>query len=270
MYGCAVLERELAFANELADRAAEIALRWFRGDGLEVRWKDDRTPVTQADLEIEAMVREALPRAFPGDTILGEEGGGEVRAGRTWIVDPIDGTKNFADGVQIWATLIALAVDGEPALGVVSAPALGERYEAVRGGGARLNGRRIRVSRTPDLPQAFVGFTELRDWLEGPHREAFLGLAGSVRRTRGLGDFWGHVLVARGSLDAMLEPELATWDWAALKVIVEEAGGRVTRFDGGPLTHGGSAVTTNGILHGEVLARLAPGRRGRRRIRSRP
>lgn len=250
-----MLEEELALANELADRAGEIAMSYFGGD-FAVHEKADRSPVTEADLAIEAMVREAVKDRFPHDAVLGEEGGLEGEGSRRWIVDPIDGTKNFADGVQVWATLIALAVDDEPVLGLVNAPALGERYEAVRGGGARLNGEPIQVSRADRVPRAFVVYSGVEEWLPGPRREAFLHLVREARRTRGLGDFWGHVLVARGAADVMLEDELATWDWAASKVIVEEAGGRMTTFEGTPLSHGSSVLTTNGLLHDEIVARL--------------
>jgi histidinol-phosphatase len=251
-----VLEEELAFANELADEAGRIALSYFRGS-FEVRTKADRTPVTEADLAVEAMVRRAIHERYPTDGILGEEGGEEGDGSRRWIVDPIDGTKNFADGIQVWATLIALAVDGEPVLGVVGAAALGERYEAVRGGGARLNGEPITVSEVDRVDRACALHAGLSDWLDGEHGPALLGVLRDARRTRAFGDFWGHALVARGSADVCFEPELATWDWAALRVLVEEAGGRITQFDGSPLTHGASVLTTNGALHDELLARLA-------------
>ncbi len=257
-----MLERELALANAVADRAARIALRWFRARDLEVREKPDRSPVTEADLAIEEMVREEVARAFPGDLVVGEEGGGIEgwRGGRAWIVDPIDGTKNFADGVQLWATLIALAVDGRVVLGVVSIPGIGERYEAVRGGGARLNGRPIRVSGTRRVEDAFVLFSSLEGWLARPEGEGVLGLLRAARRSRGFGEAWSHMLVARGTADVMVERELALWDWAAVQVVVEEAGGRITQLDGSPLAHGGSVVSTNGLLHEQVLARLRPAR----------
>jgi histidinol-phosphatase len=253
-----VLERELALANAMADRAAEIALRWFRTADLEVRAKADRSPVTEADLEIERMVREEVARAFPGDRVVGEEEGGLEGwgRGRAWIVDPIDGTKNFADGVQLWSTLIALAEDGRVVLGVVSLPGIGERYEAVRGGGARLNGRSISVSRRGRVEDAFVLFSSLEGWLARPEAEGVLGLLRRARRSRGFGDAWSHMLVARGTADVMFERELALWDWAAIQVVVEEAGGRITQLDGRPLEHGGSVVSTNGLLHPEVLACL--------------
>ncbi|MEX0992174.1 MAG: inositol monophosphatase family protein [Actinomycetota bacterium] len=250
-------EPELAFANELADRADEIALGIFGGE-FEVRRKADQTPVTDADLAIEAMAREAITERFPGDAILGEEGGlaGE-EGGREWVIDPIDGTKNFADGIQIWGTLIALMDEGTPVVGVASAPALTERYAAARGAGARLNGEPIHVSTSDDLGDALLAFGGLEVWVDGDHRETFEDLVQTVRRTRGIGDFWGHMLVARGAADVMIEPELRIWDWAALSPIVREAGGRMSTFAGGPLEDRGSVVTTNGPLHAEMLKRLA-------------
>jgi histidinol-phosphatase len=252
-----VLEAELAFANEFAEDAAKIGLSYFGGK-LQVRQKADLSPVTEADTSIEGLFREAVAGRFRGDAVLGEEGGlqGEGRDGRRWIIDPIDGTKNFADGVQVWATLIAFAIDGEPLLGLVSAPALAERYEAVRGGGARLNGEPIRVSRVDRVSRSFVLYSSLDKLLSGPRADAFRALAMEARRTRGFGDFWGHMLVARGTADVMMEEELATWDWAAASVIVREAGGEITQMDGASLAHGGSVLTTNGLMHDEMVARL--------------
>ncbi|HEU4355421.1 MAG TPA: inositol monophosphatase family protein [Actinomycetota bacterium] len=250
-----MFEQELAFAIGLAEEAGRIGMSFFRGT-FDIREKVDKTPVTEADLAIEAMVRQALKERFPEDAVLGEEAGLEGASERRWIVDPIDGTKNFADGVQIWGTLIALAVDEVPVLGVVDAPALGERYEAARGSGARMNGEPIHVSRADRVDHAFVLHAETADWLEGRYAAAYLDLVKGARRERGFGDFWGHMLVARGSADVMLEPELATWDWAALWVIVEEAGGRVTTFEGERLSHGSSVLTTNRVLHDELVARL--------------
>ncbi len=250
-----MFEAELAFATELAEEAGRIGMSFFGGD-FTVRIKPDSSPVTEADLAIEAMIREAVKERFPGDAVLGEESGLQGQGARRWIVDPIDGTKNFADGVQVWATLIALAIDGEPVVGVVNAPALGERYEAATGTGARLNGTPIHVSRCDRVQRAFIVYASVEDWLEASYREPFARLVSEARRSRGFGDFWGHMLVARGSADVMLEVELATWDWAALEVVLREAGGKVTTFAGGPLEHGGSVLSSNGLLHDELVARL--------------
>ena len=256
-----MFEEELAFANELADLAGEIGLGFFGGT-FEVRLKPDRTPVTEADVAIEAAIREAVKGTFPDDGVLGEEGGAEGEGHRRWIVDPIDGTKNFADGVQIWSNLIALAVDDEPVVGVVNVPALGERYEARTGGGARLNGDPIHVSRADRIPGAFMVFAGMDDWLSGDYAAGVQALISDARRNRGFGDAWGHCLVARGSADVMVELELATWDFAALKVLIEEAGGRMSQFDGSPLVHGGTVLSTNGQLHDEVVARSGQRRQG--------
>jgi histidinol-phosphatase len=251
-----VFARELSFAHEVADEAARVGLGYFRGR-FEVMTKEDLSPVTEADLAIEAMVRERIAEAFPSDAIVGEEQGGEDQGGRTWIVDPIDATKNFALGIQIWGTLLALRVEGDLKVAVVSAPALEERYWAVRGEGASFNGRAIHVTRADRIADAHVLFSGLKTWLGQPRNEAVLALLSEASRTRAFGDFWGHVLVARGAAEAMVEPELAVWDFAAPQLVVEEAGGRVTTLQGGPTVHGGSVLTSNGVLHDQLLARLA-------------
>jgi histidinol-phosphatase len=252
-----VLTKELGFANELADRAADIALPLFHGD-FEVRQKADRTPVTDADERIERMVRNAVSERFPDDAVLGEEGGldGAADAERMWIVDPIDGTKNFTRGIQVWATLLALRVAGRIELGLVAAPALSERYEAVRGSGAFLNGAAIHVSPTTSLDDAHVIFSGLSSWHDREQR-AFLDVVAHAGRTRAFGDFWAHALVARGSGEAALEPSLRLWDYAALVPIVEEAGGRVSSLDGGPLVDHGGVLTTNGGVHDAIAQRFA-------------
>ncbi|HEX6207145.1 MAG TPA: inositol monophosphatase family protein [Actinomycetota bacterium] len=248
-----MLDAELGLANELIDRAASIAMPLFRR-GPEVRVKDDATPVTQADLEIEEMVREQIGKRFPSDAVLGEERGGSIRDGpRVWVVDPIDGTKNFAAGIQVWGTLLALFEGGEPVLGVVGAPALGERYEAVRGQGATLNGTLIRASDVGSLDPAAVCHYATEAWLEGPYEAALRDLDRAAYRSVGFTDFWGHCLVARGSVEVALEPELRIWDWGALKVLVEEAGGRMTTFQGEPVSDRSSVLSTNGMLHQTVL-----------------
>ncbi|HTG48293.1 MAG TPA: inositol monophosphatase family protein [Actinomycetota bacterium] len=251
-------ESELAFANELADLAAETALGFFRSELLEVRRKPDTSFVTQADTEVERLAREAIAATFPDDEILGEEeGGSHAPVGRRWILDPIDSTANFARGIQAWATLIALQVDGIGVVGVVNAPAMGERYEAVRHEGARLNGQPIRVSAVDEVRDAHVLLQEMDTLFAGPYAAQTLALVQDCWRPRGFGDWWSHMLVARGSAEVMLEPKLATWDLAAPQVVVEEAGGRCTTFEGGPLGHDNSMLVTNGLLHDEILRRLA-------------
>ena len=251
-------EHERAAAIGWADRAADIAMGLFRGDGLEIRRKADMSLVTQADTSIERMLREQIDAAFPEDAILGEEEGGSHHpSGRVWIVDPIDGTANFTRGVQVWATLIALQIDGESVLGVVDAPALDERYVAVRGEGATMNGSAIHVSDVEELRDAHVLLQEIDALLTGPYSAATQALIADCWRPRGFGDFWAHMLVARGSAEVMLEPRLATWDLAAPRVVIEEAGGRCTTFEGGRLGHQRSMLATNGLLHEAILARLA-------------
>ncbi len=249
-----MFEQELSFANDLADRAAEISMSYFLGE-FEVTQKLDLSPVTQADLEVEIALREMIAERFPADAVTGEEQG-EGAGDRVWIVDPIDGTRNFADGVPIWATLLALQVDGTSVLGIASAPAMGERYEAVRGGGARWNGRELRASERK-LDDAFMVFSSVGDWIGGPREQTFLDLLRDTRRSRGFGDFWGHMLVARGAADLMMEPSLRIWDWACITVIVEEAGGRVTTFEGEDPSDGSSILTTNPIVHEEAVRRLS-------------
>jgi histidinol-phosphatase len=251
-----MFETELAAAHEIADRAGAIAQSYFRTD-LQVQWKPDATPVTEADLAIEAMVRDELGRRFPADAIRGEEGGHDDQGDRVWIVDPIDGTRNFAAGIQIWATLLALQVDGEYVLGLVDAPALGERYAAATGAGAMCNGRPIHVSAIERNEDAMVVFGDVEAWAGTDRHHRFLQVVHGAKRNRGFGDFWGHMLVARGAADVMIEPALAEWDFAALAVIVDEAGGRVTQIDGSKPAHGGSVVSSNGHVHDEVLSMLA-------------
>jgi histidinol-phosphatase len=218
--------------------------------------------VTEADWAVEAQVRLRIARAFPGHNVLGEEegltaagGGPPVDGAPTWIVDPIDGTNNYMAGIPIWATLVALAVEGRPVVGVAHAPALDETYDAATGAGARCNGAAIAVDGTAELGDATVLFASIESWRAAGRAGAFEALTRSAARTRGLGDFWGHVLVARGAAHVMVEPELSVWDVAALQPIVAEAGGRLTGLDGKPWTEG-VCVTTNGPLHDEVLALL--------------
>jgi histidinol-phosphatase len=252
-----MLQRELGFANELADRAADIALPLFHGD-VQVRDKPDSTPVTEADIRIEDMVRSAVAQEFPDDAVLGEEGGlaGPSGAVRTWIVDPIDGTRNFIRRVQVWATLIALRTGDAIELGLVSAPALDERYEAVRGSGAFLNGSAVKVSDVASLVEASVNVSGSDDWIGAPHEPALREVVASAARAPGFTDFWGHLLAARGGVDAAVEPSLRLWDYAALAPIVDEAGGRMTTLDGEPLTDRAGVLTSNGRVHDELVARF--------------
>ena len=248
--------------------ADEISLRYFSRSPA-VFTKQDGTLVTQADREIETVLRERIEERFPGHVVLGEEqglSGGGVGVGvgvgsgsPRWVVDPIDGTNNFAWGIPIFATLIAMQVGGETEVGVVSAPALGERYDAAAGLGARMNGSPITVSDVGTLAESRVGFASWGGWVEAGLDQQWGSILTRCRRSRGFGDFWGHMLVARGAAEAMAEPDLQPWDVAALSVIVAEAGGRLTDFSGAPFRGRGSCLTTNGLVHDEILAELGPG-----------
>ena len=262
--GTPIRREELEFALELADVADEIAMRYFSRSP-EVFTKQDGTLVTQADREIETVLRERIMERFPDHAVLGEEeglsggGAGQAVASPCWVLDPIDGTNNFAWGIPIFATLIALQVDGETKVGVVSAPALGERYDAAAGLGARMNGSPITVSAVETVAQSRVGFASWAGWVEAGLDRQWASILTRCRRSRGFGDFWGHMLVARGAAEAMAEPDLQPWDVAALSVIVAEAGGRLTDFSGAPLRGRGSCLTTNGLVHDEILAELGTG-----------
>lgn len=249
---------DLALALRLADAADAITLARFRAQDLAVESKPDLTPVSDADLAVEVALRSVLAQERPYDAVLGEEHGITGTGPRQWVVDPIDGTKNFVRGAPVWATLIALLVDGRVELGVVSAPALGSRWWAARGEGAWRDGSRISVSAVSDLGDAFLSYSSLTGWEEQGRLGALLQLSRECWRTRAFGDFWSHVLVAEGAVDASCEPEVSLWDLAPLQVIVEEAGGRFTSLQGEARPDGGSVVCSNGLLHDDVLARLAP------------
>ena len=252
------LADDLAVALVLADAADQITLSRFRALDLEVAAKPDLTPVSDADLAVETAVRALLADARPADAVLGEEHGTTGTGPRQWVIDPIDGTKNFVRGVPVWATLIGLQIDGRVDVGVVSAPALGRRWWASRGGGAFANGDPIQVSRVAELSDASLSYSNLTGWESQGRLEGLLELSRRCWRTRAYGDFWSHVLVAEGAVDASFEPEVSLWDLAPLQVIVEEAGGRFTALSGQARPDGGSAVCSNGLLHEQVLRGLAP------------
>lgn len=249
---------DLAFAFELADLADAITLDRYLADDLVVETKPDRSPVTEADRAVEQALRKRIGEERPGHGVVGEEFGADQPGGTRWILDPIDGTKNYLRGVPVWATLIGLERDGAVVAGVVSAPALHRRWWAARGEGSFVNGRRIRVSRVTDLSDAVLSYASLGSWEQHGLGEQFLTLARACWRTRAFGDFWSHMLVAEGAADLAVEPEVNLWDLAAPQVIVEEAGGRFTDLGGTPTPAGGSVVSTNGLLHDRVLATLRP------------
>lgn len=254
----------LALALAIADEADALALVGFRGD-LQVRAKPDRTFVTQVDTAIERHVRERIHDAYPAHGLIGEEEG-VVDAGASvrWYIDPIDGTHNFMRGVPLFGTLLGVERDGEPQVGVLSAPALRERWFAWRGGGAWASGaagtapgetRRLHVSTVGRLAEAQLLYSSPRD-IE-PYAPGFRDLVGRAWRDRGFGDFWGYALVAQGAAEAMIEVGMSAWDLAAPQVLIEEAGGRVTDFGGRRTIHEPTMVASNGLLHEELLAGLA-------------
>jgi histidinol-phosphatase len=243
----------LDFAVELAREAGEITLKYFRG-AYAPELKADGSFVTAADREAEAHVRARLAQKFPDDGVVGEESGADAgRSNRQWIVDPIDGTYSFVHGVPLYGVLLGLEIEGEMALGVANLPAMGELVAAARGLGCHWNGRRARVSETPSLDRALVLSTDFglcERYGKGPACER-IQRAAAARRT--WGDCYGHVLVATGRADVMLDPVMNVWDCAALLPIVEEAGGHFTDWRGERTIRGGDALSTNALLFGEVM-----------------
>jgi histidinol-phosphatase len=254
--GVTRLHPTVAAAVEAARAAGEIALRYYRGE-FDVALKADQTPVTQADREAEQAIRTVLGRAFPGHGFLGEEFGAEGSTESRWIIDPIDGTKNFVRRIPVWAVLIALEEDGEVTTGVVFNPVSDELCWARRGEGAYHNGECIRVSAVERLADATLlhaglGLLRSTGWWDG-----FLRLVDATSRQRGFGDYYGYQLVAEGKAEIYLEVDLKPWDVAAVKILVEEAGGRLTDFKGRPDIYDGTVIASNGRLHEEALRLLA-------------
>ncbi len=248
---------ELALqALELADR---ITLSAFRRPSLAVETKADLSPVTEADRATEVAIRELIARERPGDAVLGEEMGSTGSGARRWYIDPIDGTVNFVRGIPVWATLLGLEVDGSMQLGAVSAPALGRRWWAERGEGAfaaapQGRAERVHVSSVAALSGSGISSASIADF---PEPERVVELAQKVKRDRGFGDFWSHMLVAEGACEVGLDPVVSVWDIAPLQVIVEEAGGKFTDFAGTRRLDGGSALSSNGLVHDDVIAALS-------------
>lgn len=254
-------KEDLGLALELAGHADVVTMHRFEASDLSVKEKPDMSPVSDADLTCEKHIRESLKRSRPRDEVLGEEYGGEAcYKGRQWVIDHIDGTKNFVRGVPVWATLISLLEDGEPVVSVVSAPALRRRWYAAKGAGAfRVFGgepKRLSVSHVENLSDSSLAMSSLTGWAERGLRDKFLALTDKTWRLRGYGDFWSYCLVAEGAVDIAAEPEVSLWDLAAPSLIVTEAGGTFTDLDGNPGPHGGSGVASNGLLHKHALAAL--------------
>ena len=271
---------DLALAHALADVADSITLDRYQAQDLVVTNKPDNTPVTDADRAVETAIREAIATHRKSDGLVGEEFGSDKgSSGRYWVIDPIDGTKNFMRGVPTWATLIALvevdeAGNEEVVLGIASAPALARRWAAAKGHGAtvRFNAgsndglaeefegvereKKISVSKVSSLSDASISYSDFVGW--GERLEPFQKMLAKAWRTRGIGDFWSHMLVAEGAVDVAIEPSLAVWDMAALDIIVREAGGAFTNTSGHNGPFGGSGVSTNGLLHNAVINGLNP------------
>jgi len=274
------LQDDLALAHALADLADAITLDRYQAQDLVITNKPDNTPVTDADRAVETAIREALATHRQTDGLVGEEFGSDKgTSGRYWVIDPIDGTKNFMRGVPTWATLIALvSVDAsgveEVVVGIASAPALARRWSAIKGHGAfvRFNAgnlddlsedldsvsqeKKISVSKVAQLSDASISYSDFIGW--GDRLEPFQKMLTQAWRTRGIGDFWSHMLVAEGAVDVAIEPSLAVWDMAALDIIVREAGGTFTNTAGQSGPFGGSGVSTNGVLHNAVINGLNP------------
>jgi histidinol-phosphatase len=275
---------DLALAHALADLADAITLDRYQAQDLVITTKPDNTPVTDADRAVETAIREALATHRQSDGLVGEEFGSDKgSSGRYWVIDPIDGTKNFMRGVPTWATLIALvevdaAGNEDVVVGIASAPALTRRWAAAKGHGAtvRFNSgnsdfvdsesdgestegvseKKISVSKISSLTDASISYSDFVGW--GDRLEPFQKMLAAAWRTRGIGDFWSHMLVAEGAVDVAIEPSLALWDMAALDIIVREAGGSFTNTAGHSGPFGGSGVSTNGILHNAVINGLNP------------
>jgi histidinol-phosphatase len=247
------LSAELEFALELADLADGISRSYFQRSGLLVERKPDLSPVTAADREVERALRRRIEAERPGHAVLGEEYGGAATAGPRWILDPIDGTRKFVRGIPNYATLIALEEDGELLAGVASAPAMGKRWWAACGLGAFADGRPIRVSEIARIEDAHVLHGSVEGFARAGLVDALATIASRCWHTNGYADFWIHLLVAEGAAEAAIEPEGALWDLAALKVIVEEAGGRFTDLRGNDSAAGGTGLSSNGLVHEDVL-----------------
>jgi histidinol-phosphatase len=252
---------DLRLAHVLADAVERVTMARFRADDLVVESKPDLTPVTDADRAAEEHIRAQLKRTRPRDAVEGEEFDTTGHGPRRWIIDPIDGTKNFVRGVPVWATLIALVDSGVPVVGLVSAPALGRRWWAAQGSGAWSGrslsaARSIHVSKVSALEDASLSYSSTSGWRAVKRYEAFLELSETCWRSRAYGDFWSYMLVAEGAVDIATEPDLQVYDMAALVPVVTEAGGRFTGLDGAEGPWSGSAVATNGHLHDVVMDRL--------------
>src|SRR5213596_2981691 len=252
---------DLRLAHILADDADSTTMDRYKALDLHVATKPDLSPVSESDKKVEDVMRKTLARARPRDAFVGEEEGTTGWGVRRWVVDPIDGTKNYIRGVPVWATLISLMIDDEVVVGVVSAPMLNRRWWAMKDGGAwtgksLLRATACQVSDVSRVEDASLSYSSLHGWDERGRLEDFMSLSRRCWRTRAYGDFWSYMLVAEGAVDLAAEPELELYDMAALDVIVREAGGVFTSLDGEPGPGGGNALASNGKLHDQALAFL--------------
>jgi histidinol-phosphatase len=244
-------------AIEAAAKAGELALSYFDRD-IDVEWKSDKSPVTLADRDAEALLRSTLLGRFQGDGFLGEESGDTPSAsGYRWIIDPIDGTRSFVRGIPLWATLVGLEYRGELIGGVCRMPAMKQTFRALRGDGAYRDDRKLHVSSVDNLARAHVYYSSISWFKKAGIDRQFLALVDATERQRGFGDFYGFVMVAQGSGEAMLEHGVHPWDVGAIVPLIEEAGGRMTTWDGGRDWHRPDVLASNGLLHAELLSRLA-------------
>jgi histidinol-phosphatase len=254
----AVIHPTVSAGLEAARAAGEIAMKYYRG-GFAVTIKADQTPVTQADQEAEKAIRAILSRATPGFGFLGEEFGQEGSTSHRWIIDPIDGTKNFVRHIPIWAVLIALEEEGQVTTGVVHNPVTGELFWARKGDGAWGNGERLHVSPCAAMGEAMLLHSSLNLLKRVGYWDGFVRLVDATSRQRGFGDYYGYCLVAAGKGEIYAEADLKPWDAAPMKILIEEAGGRLTDFEGKPDIYTGSVLATNGLLHDEALRLLRRG-----------
>jgi histidinol-phosphatase len=254
-------DQDLELALSLADAADLITLARYRAADLHVETKPDMTPVSESDKAVELALRELLASERPADAVIGEEFGGASQTGlageRTWVIDPIDGTKSYVRGMDTWSTLIALMVGGVVTVGVVSMPALGKRWWATRGGGAFADSRQIQVSSIRELGDAQLVWSGVDSWDAVGRTDHFLALARECWRTRGIGDAWQYMMVAEGAAEIAVDPEATLWDLAAVSIVVEEAGGRFTNLQGIPGPGGGSGLASNALVHEVALDLLS-------------
>ncbi|MBP9114932.1 MAG: histidinol-phosphatase [Acidimicrobiia bacterium] len=254
-------QKEFDFISQLCDEIDKFTLKRFKDRDFSVMTKDDMSPVTEVDRETEIKIRDAILDIFPDDKIEGEEFGKEIHSqSRTWIIDPIDGTKNFLRGVPVWGTLIAFCVDDIPMAGTASAPSLHRRWMGLKNGGAFVNGESISVSKTSKLEDVQASYGDVTGFEKAGYPESLNNLNKFIWRARGMGDFWSHMLVAEGAIDLGLDTHVQPYDVAPLKLIVEEAGGRTTSFDGKDSFREPTFVSTNGLIHDEIIKIIISGK----------